>query len=75
LTNRVKKSFSEKSIEETPDADIYELKEAYFWEQAETFIDKKTNNPEAYSRYGILNPKNIHREFVEPIEEDKIYSI
>jgi hypothetical protein len=75
ITNRVKKSFSEKLIEETADGDIYELKEAYYWEQSEMYIDKKSINPEAFSRYGSLNPKDIRREFVEPIDEDKIYSI
>jgi hypothetical protein len=75
ITNRVKKSFSEKLIDQTDDGDIYELKEAYYWEQNEIYIDKKTINPEAYSRYGSLNPKDIRREYIEPIDEEKVYSI
>ncbi|RYH72171.1 hypothetical protein EVU94_13980 [Flavobacteriaceae bacterium 144Ye] len=75
ITNKIKKSFSEKLIEETDDGDIYDLKEVYYWEQAEVFIDKKTINPEAFTRYGSLNPRDIKREYVELIDEEKIYSI
>lgn len=75
ITNKVKKSFSEVLIEETADGDIYELKEAYYWEESEIFIDKKTINAEAFSRYGSLNPNDIKREYVDVINEEEIYTV
>lgn len=75
ITNKVKRSFSDKLIEQTDDGDVFDLKEAYYWSEAELFIDKKTINPEAYSRYGSLNSKDIKKDFVEILDEEKLYTV
>lgn len=75
VCNKVKRSFSEVFIEQTKDGQIYELKEAFYWEEHELFIDKKSINPEAYSRYGSLNPKDIKKDYVDIIDEESLFSI
>lgn len=75
IVNKVKKSFSDKLIQETLNGDVYELKEIYYWESEEVFIAQDSINTEAFGRFGSFNPNAIKREFVENIDEDNIYSI
>jgi hypothetical protein len=73
--NKVRISFSEKLLEQRAQGDIYELKEAYYWEEEEIFIDKSSINAEAFSRFGSLNPREINRNYILEINEEEIFSL
>ena len=75
VLSKVKLNFSEKLIRQTDEGDVFELIEAYFWDEEEIFIDKSSINVEAYSRYGSLNSADINRNYVQEIDEDEIYSV
>lgn len=73
--NKVRINFSEKLLEQRTNGDIYELKEVYYWDEEEIFIDKSSINTEAYSRFGTLNPGDINRNYIEEIKEEDVFSL
>ena len=75
VVNKVKLRFSEEIVEQKDEGDVYSLKEVYYWDDEEMFIDKNSINQEAYSKYGVLEPKDINREYIIEIEEDETYSV
>src|SRR5690554_1759599 len=75
VVNKVKLRFSEEIVEQKDEGDVYRLKEVYYWDDEEMFIDKNSINQEAYSKYGVLEPKDINREYIIEIEEDETYSV
>lgn len=75
IAGRTRESFKDELIEQTENGDVYELKEIYYWRDAELYIDKNTINAEAYSRFGVLNPDEISRNYVNTVSEDDFYTV
>jgi hypothetical protein len=75
ILKKVNLHFAEELVDQTDKGDIYSLKEVYSWKEEELFLDKRSINPEAYTRYGELNPEDIKRDFIDLVEEDDMYSV
>lgn len=75
VSSKVKLNFSEELVEESEEGDVYKLNEVYYWKEEEAFIEKSSINIEAYSRYGVLNPNDINRNYVTEINEEELYSL